>query len=219
MIFIISDCDEDRRAIRRSNEYVPPRRNCRIAQTSSDRSPAKLHIIYSTLALNTCRLHKLYLQIREHLQPVEIMAALIGAVAHDLDHPGVNQPFLIATCNHLASLYQVSVLESCVGDGSAGLLIRSLLVSQNNSVLENHHWRSGVGCVIESGIATHLGDLWPTLKDQIGSLILATDITRQNEFVLKFKVNRSSGVVSPRSGAHDRQNFIFRSSSKMLLSI
>lgn len=36
------------------------------------------------------------------------MAALVGAVAHDLDHPGVNQPFLIATSNHLAALYEVT---------------------------------------------------------------------------------------------------------------
>lgn len=36
------------------------------------------------------------------------MASLIAAVTHDLDHPGVNQPFLIATSNHLAALYEVS---------------------------------------------------------------------------------------------------------------
>lgn len=36
------------------------------------------------------------------------MASLIGAVAHDLDHPGVNQHFLISTSNHLAILYDVS---------------------------------------------------------------------------------------------------------------
>lgn len=46
-------------------------------------------------------------QIRAHLTPLEIMASLIGAVTHDLDHPGVNQPFLIATSNHLAALYEV----------------------------------------------------------------------------------------------------------------
>lgn len=28
-------------------------------------------------------------------------------MTHDLDHPGVNQAFLIATANHLADLYQV----------------------------------------------------------------------------------------------------------------
>lgn len=38
------------------------------------------------------------------------MASLIAAVTHDLDHPGVNQPFLVATSNHLAALYQVRFL-------------------------------------------------------------------------------------------------------------
>ena len=42
-----------------------------------------------------------------HLTPLEIMSSLIAAVTHDLDHPGVNQPFLIATSNHLAALYEV----------------------------------------------------------------------------------------------------------------
>jgi len=35
------------------------------------------------------------------------MSSLIAAVTHDLDHPGVNQHFLIATFNHLAALYEV----------------------------------------------------------------------------------------------------------------
>jgi len=47
------------------------------------------------------------LQIKTHLTNLEIMASLIAAVTHDLDLPGVNQPFLVATSNHLAALYQV----------------------------------------------------------------------------------------------------------------
>lgn len=60
-------------------------------------------------------------KILAYLSPLEIMASLIASVSHDLDHPGVNQPFLIATSNHLAALYE------------------------NTSVLENHHWRSAIG--------------------------------------------------------------------------
>jgi hypothetical protein len=48
-------------------------------------------------------------QIKVHLTPLEIMSSLIAAVTHDLDHPGVNQPFLIATSNHLAALYEVKL--------------------------------------------------------------------------------------------------------------
>jgi hypothetical protein len=45
--------------------------------------------------------------ILEKLTPLEIFSAIVAAVTHDLDHPGVNQPFLIATSNHLAALYKV----------------------------------------------------------------------------------------------------------------
>lgn len=44
------------------------------------------------------------------MKPIEVLAALVAAVFHDLDHPGVNQPFLIATDNHLAALYKVCVM-------------------------------------------------------------------------------------------------------------
>jgi hypothetical protein len=47
--------------------------------------------------------------MRSRLAPLEIVSSLIAAMAHDLDHPGVNQPFLVATSNHLASLYKVSI--------------------------------------------------------------------------------------------------------------
>jgi len=91
------------------------------------------------------------------------MSSLIAAVTHDLDHPGVNQPFLIATSNHLAALYE------------------------NTSVLENHHWRSAIGCLLESHVVQELTEVRPELEQQISSLILATDITRQQEFLNKFK--------------------------------
>lgn len=57
----------------------------------------------------TCVFLFYFLQIKNFLTPLEIMASLIAAVAHDLDHPGVNQPFLIATSNHLATLYEVNI--------------------------------------------------------------------------------------------------------------
>ncbi|KAH8029849.1 hypothetical protein HPB51_004884 [Rhipicephalus microplus] len=111
-------------------------------------------------------------QIREHMTPVEAMASLIAAVTHDLDHPGVNQPFLIATSNHLAALYN------------------------NFSVLENHHWRSAVSCLRQSGIFDHLAtSVWDEIEEQIRSLILATDITRQQEFLSRFKRYLENNVL------------------------
>lgn len=117
-------------------------------------------------------------KIIEHLQPLEIMASLLGAVCHDLDHPGVNQPFLIATSNHLAALYE------------------------NTSVLENHHWRSAIGCLLESGVAEQITFIRPELEKQISSLILATDITRQQEFIGTFKDFLNNNTLNMRIADH-----------------
>ncbi|CAL1534445.1 unnamed protein product, partial [Lymnaea stagnalis] len=100
-----------------------------------------------------------YLQekkVFESTSDLDKMAALIAALTHDLDHPGVNNTFLIVTCNHLAALYQ------------------------NSSVLENHHWRSAVGLLAESGLLSHFSSQQrQCFILQLKSLILATDITRQ----------------------------------------
>ncbi|XP_065161528.1 uncharacterized protein [Atheta coriaria] len=127
-------------------------------------------------------------KIKKHLTPLEVMAALIGAVAHDLDHPGVNQHFLISTSNHLAMLYQ------------------------NSSVLENHHWRSAVGCLLESGVAEQVLPYKSELEVQIRDLILATDINRQQEFLTKFKKHLDEDTLDLRK-AENRQ-FILQISLK-----
>lgn len=66
------------------------------------------------------------------MTPWDVLLSLIAAATHDLDHPGVNQPFLIKTNHYLATLYK------------------------NTSVLENHHWRSAVGLLRESGLFSHM---------------------------------------------------------------
>lgn len=115
------------------------------------------------------------------------MASLIGAVAHDLDHPGVNQHFLISTSNHLAILYEVILFCLFYKILEHRRLIS--FINQNMSVLENHHWRSAVGCLLESGVAEQLLPYKNELENQIRDLILATDINRQQEFLTKFKVS------------------------------
>jgi len=56
-------------------------------------------------------------------------------------------------------------------------------------VLENHHWRSAVGCLLESSVAGQVETVRKEMEEQIASLILATDITRQAEFIGNFKVS------------------------------
>lgn len=43
------------------------------------------------------------------MTPLETLISLVSAITHDLDHPGVNQKFLVETNNHLANLYEVSM--------------------------------------------------------------------------------------------------------------
>ncbi|XP_052752690.1 dual specificity calcium/calmodulin-dependent 3',5'-cyclic nucleotide phosphodiesterase 1C-like isoform X2 [Galleria mellonella] len=117
-------------------------------------------------------------QIRDYLEPLEIMASLLAAIAHDMDHPGVNQPFLIATSNHLAALYR------------------------NTSVLENHHWRSAISCLMESGLLDQMRHLQSKLENQISSLILATDITRQQEYLSQFKNYLDTNTLDMRKSEH-----------------
>ncbi|CAH2985656.1 unnamed protein product [Chilo suppressalis] len=117
-------------------------------------------------------------QIRDHLEPLEIMASLLAAIAHDMDHPGVNQPFLIATSNHLAALYR------------------------NTSVLENHHWRSAISCLIESGLLDQVTEIRAILEHQISSLILATDITRQQEYLSQFKNHLDTNTLDMTKKEH-----------------
>uniref|UniRef100_A0A8C6U5T6 3',5'-cyclic-AMP phosphodiesterase n=1 Tax=Neogobius melanostomus TaxID=47308 RepID=A0A8C6U5T6_9GOBI len=118
-------------------------------------------------------------KLAEQLSPLDIFLGLMAAAAHDVDHPGVNQPFLIKTQHHLASLYQ------------------------NTSVLESHHWRSTVGMLRESGLLSHLPpDMSQDIEQQLGSLILATDISRQNEFLLSFREHLDNQSLDLQLASH-----------------
>ncbi|ELW64681.1 High affinity cAMP-specific 3',5'-cyclic phosphodiesterase 7A [Tupaia chinensis] len=45
-------------------------------------------------------------KLASSVTPWDILLSLIAAATHDLDHPGVNQPFLIKTNHYLATLYK-----------------------------------------------------------------------------------------------------------------
>lgn len=119
--------------------------------------------------------------LRAHLTQLELLATLVAAMCHDLDHPGVNEKFLVSTGSHLAVLYD------------------------NVSVLENHHWRSAISCFIESGLAKYLTDTqFAEFTDLVRSLILATDISRQQEFLTQFRffLDTSDRDISVANNRH-----------------
>lgn len=100
------------------------------------------------------------MQLEKSLTSYDILLGLLAAATHDLDHPGVNQPFLIKTDHYLATLYRVKPQNS-PSLACQNLLINVLKMyvsvnSQNTSVLENHHWKSAVGLLRETGLFSHL---------------------------------------------------------------
>ena len=48
-----------------------------------------------------------FVKLAKSLTSCDILLGLLAAATHDLDHPGVSQPFLIKTNHYLAALYQV----------------------------------------------------------------------------------------------------------------
>uniref|UniRef100_A0A8C3S6R5 Phosphodiesterase n=1 Tax=Chelydra serpentina TaxID=8475 RepID=A0A8C3S6R5_CHESE len=128
-------------------------------------------------------------KLSKSLTPWDVLLSLIAAATHDLDHPGVNQPFLIKTNHYLATLYK------------------------NISVLENHHWRSAVGLLRESGLFAHMSsENRQLMESQIGALILATDISRQNEYLALFRTHLDRGDLCLEEAGH--RHFILQMALK-----
>lgn len=128
-------------------------------------------------------------EIKRHLTPLEFLGAILAASCHDLDHPGKNEKFLIATGSHLAGLYD------------------------NSSVLENHHWRSAISCLWESGLAQALPESErEQLHDIVRDIILATDISRQHEFLQQLSGQLDEGGVDLR--VPERRHFILQIAMK-----
>uniref|UniRef100_A0A671QT37 Phosphodiesterase n=1 Tax=Sinocyclocheilus anshuiensis TaxID=1608454 RepID=A0A671QT37_9TELE len=116
-------------------------------------------------------------KLAESLTSFDILLGLLAAATHDLDHPGVNQPFLIKTNHYLAALYR------------------------NTSVLENHHWRSAVGLLRETELFSSL-PAEDSIERQLGSLILATDISRQNEYLSRFRTHLDENDLCLGNASH-----------------
>ncbi|XP_026035303.1 high affinity 3',5'-cyclic-AMP phosphodiesterase 7A isoform X2 [Astatotilapia calliptera] len=117
--------------------------------------------------------------LAKSLTSKDILLGLLAAATHDLDHPGVNQPFLIKTDHYLATLYR------------------------NTSVLENHHWKSAVGLLRETGLFSHLpAEDRLNMERDLGSLILATDISRQNDYLSRFRLHLDQENLCMSTASH-----------------
>lgn len=128
-------------------------------------------------------------KLAEALTSWDILLALLSAATHDLSHPGVNQSFLVKNDHFLATLYQ---------DGG---------------VLENHHWKLGVSILRESGLLAHLpAEDRLRFEERLHSLILATDISKQNQYLQRFDTHLQKNELDMNNAEH--RHFILQMAMK-----
>lgn len=105
-------------------------------------------------------------KLKETLDPIDEVAALIAATIHDVDHPGRTSSFLCNSGNELAVLYNDSaVLES----HHAALAFQLTLGNDKCNIFKNME-RSD----------------YRTLRQGIIDMVLATEMTKHFEHVNKF---------------------------------
>lgn len=108
--------------------------------------------------------------LAKHLSAQAIAATLFSAAVHDVNHPGVNNAFLVNTQDDLAILYN------------------------DFSVLENHHlawaWQVLRKHNIFSGLSN---EQYLEMRSLIIELVLATDFGKHFDYLGRFK-NVTSGV-------------------------
>lgn len=105
------------------------------------------------------------------LTPTEIVASILAAICHDLNHPGVNQNYLVNTSSYLATIHGAS------------------------SILERHHCHTAKAMLKETGLLNHLPlEQRTEIVTLMEDLILATDVSRHKDFMARFE----EMLVSPK---------------------
>ncbi|XP_076760668.1 phosphodiesterase 8 isoform X2 [Xylocopa sonorina] len=114
-------------------------------------------------------------RLKQILEPLDEVATLIAAAAHDIDHPGRSSQFLCNADNKLAILYNdLSVLES----HHAALTFKLSLSDENVNIFKN----------LER-------DTYKEFRQAVIDMILATEMTKHFEHLARF-MNVCSGRIS-----------------------
>ncbi|KAJ1510989.1 High affinity cAMP-specific 3',5'-cyclic phosphodiesterase 7A [Coelomomyces lativittatus] len=116
------------------------------------------------------------MHLADHFSHEEIFACIMAAAIHDLDHPGVNNVYLIETRHSLCLRYN------------------------DQSVLENHHCTKGFEWLLVNPETNFLSDLPLTslrhIRQCMIKMVLATDMVGHFEHVSKFKNKvQSQGIL------------------------
>ena len=92
---------------------------------------------------------------------------MIAAICHNLEHPGVNNHFLVVSKSSLATLYN------------------------HESILEKHHAFRAFELMLHPAIdllAVFSKEAYDDFRQQVMSLILATDLASHNEYVASLQL-------------------------------
>ncbi|KAH9281338.1 High affinity cAMP-specific 3',5'-cyclic phosphodiesterase 7A [Echinococcus granulosus] len=99
------------------------------------------------------------LRVEKSISAFDFMCAILAAICHDIDHPGVNQAFLIKTKQMLSIFYE-------------------------ESILEHHHSNVCISVLLQSRVFSAFSiRRWGAMKHYMKRLILATDISKQEEYL------------------------------------
>lgn len=120
-------------------------------------------------------------KIKETLDPIDEVAALIAATIHDVDHPGRTNSFLCNAGNELAVLYN------------------------DTAVLESHHAALAFQLTLENDKCNIFKNMdrndYRTLRQGIIDMVLATEMTKHFEHVNKF----INSITKPLSTQGDEE--------------
>lgn len=141
-----------------------------------------LHIAY----------HMLRAGLDQSFTVFDVFALFVAALCHDIDHPGVNNAFMINSRSELASLYS------------------------NDAVLERHHsavtskiLRSGSEAVPCHDILCSLPeDFKLRFKDLVSAAILATDMTHHVDKVESVRERARRGIAFDAGNEADRRELL-----------
>ena len=119
---------------------------------------------------------------RGAVSELEILSLIVGALCHDIGHPGFNNAFLVASQDKLAIKYNdISVLENM----HASTTFRVLDRPASNIVSELVH------------------DDWVIFRKLVLDLILATDLQKHFAIVTEFReLSQSEGGVKMNEDSH-----------------
>ncbi|KAJ3108886.1 cAMP-specific 3',5'-cyclic phosphodiesterase 4C [Phlyctochytrium bullatum] len=134
-----------------------------------------LHCIHYMMNLPT---------IRTIFTDLEILSILLAAIIHDFDHPGVNNHFLIASCDRRALLYN------------------------DKSVLENHHCAAAFE-VLSRRECNFMSTLdraeYRKVRENVVDMVLATDLAQHFSLLTMFKKKVLTGdTFDPLGTREDR---------------